>query len=285
MPIFGALPTFACGLADSNMEAMLDVSSTNRLEAIIPIPIGYRETIVTPKASRNVEAFWSFTADKSGQSLVLPDGRCDIILRHNINRPHSQIPVVTGPATEAYMVAYEAGDCWLGTRLRPNNGVTLWGARIADAANKVLRGQDAVDLVPSLQNRTGTEMTLTDLAGVMVAKTPTIAELRTTRALDVLHTSGGRIGIEELAAFVGCSARHLNRLFRSQVGLSAKTYAQLVQFHRTLKLVQREHLPITIAAFEGGYADHAHLTRAFGRFGGFTPSQIPKDLSLPALFA
>lgn len=284
LPSAAAVPKADFGLALCAIEAMLRVYFTNELQVIIPIPIGYQEAIVTPKSSRSVEAYWSFTADKAGQNLVLPDGRCDVILRHNINQQNLQFPVVTGPATQAYMVTYEAGDCWLGVRLRPNNGVMLWRNRIENAENAVLRGQDAVALVPDLLTREGAEMTLADLATVMATKAPSKEDGRLNRALDALHASGGRITIEKLAVFSGCTPRHLNRIFRSHVGLGTKTYAQLVQFHRTLKLVQQEHLSISDAAFEGGYADQAHLARAFRRFGGFTPSEIPKGLSLPALF-
>ncbi len=188
--------------------------------------------------------------------------------------------VVTGPATEPYTVTYEAGDCWQGIRLRPSNGVLLWRNRISTAENAVLRGEDALALVPRL----GTQnLALDDLSAVF-ADGATV-DARVARALDALHASGGRISIEKLAAWVGCTARHLNRMFRAHVGLGAKTYAQLVRFHRSLRLIQRESMPIADAAYEGGYADHAHLTRAFRRFGGFTPRALPAELSLPSLFA
>ena len=164
-------------------------------------------------------------------------------------------------------------------RLRPNFGVLLWRERIRDAENAVMRGQDALAIVPTLFAKD--EVSLTAFAKTIATMT---LDERIGRALDVMHASGGRIGIAELAECVGCSTRHLNRIFRSCVGLSAKTYAQLVQFHRTLKLLQQDQHLITDAAYEGGYADHAHLTRSFRRFGGFVPSDIPKELSLPALF-
>jgi len=49
-------------------------------------------------------------------------------------------------------------------------------------------------------------------------------------------------------------------------------------------LIVEERLSISDAAYEGGYADHAHLTRAFQRFGGFAPSAIPEDLVRPSVF-
>lgn len=216
--------------------------------------------------------------------MVLPDGRCDIILRYNIHRANSPTPIITGPATEPYTVEYDAGDCWIGIRMRPANGFLLWRQKIAQSADKVLRGQDALAMFPRLGELKGSHLTLDNLLTILEDYISPMANNRLSGALDALHVSGGRRRINELSKYACCTTRQLNRMFRSNVGLSAKTYSQLVQFHRTLKLIQCERLPITVAAFEGGYADQAHLTRAFQRFGGFTPSNVPYDLSLPMLF-
>lgn len=215
---------------------------------------------------------------------MLPDGRCDIILRYHAHRPDAVIPIITGPATQAYTVEYEAGDCWLGVRMRPDNGDALWGRDVTDAADTVLRGPEALTRLPELAALNTRTLTVSDLAAVVPSLTMCRANQRTRRALTMLHTSGGRMKVEKLAAFVGCTTRQLHRIFRHSNGLSVKTYAQLVQFHRTLRLIRQEQLSISAAAFEGGYADHAHLTRAFRRFGGFAPSDMPKALALPKLF-
>lgn len=218
----------------------------------------------------------------------MPDGRCDIILRYHVHRKDDPVPVITGPATRAYTVKYDSGDSWLGIRLRPESGVLLWKKNIAKAADKVLRGQDAFALVPQLVRIDRDALSFAQLAhAVEAVRMPlqgTFEENRLSRALNALHVSGGRLPIEKIAALTGCTARQLNRIFRSNVGLSAKTYSQLVQFHRTLKLLKKERLPISAAAFEGGYADQSHLTRAFQRFGGFKPSGLSKELYLPELF-
>jgi AraC-like DNA-binding protein len=251
----------------------------------IPIPIGYHEAIETPKAARRIEAFWSFSAIEQGSAVVLPDGRCDIILRTHSNRPDQSTPIVTGPATHAYRVDYDAGDQWFGIRLRPEHGAALWQDKLSTARDSALRGRAALDLLPALEVLCGTQITLDALSQIISCQTWPIADPRLTRAVDFLHASGGRLPIKAVAERVACTARHLNRLFRHNIGLSAKTYAQLVQFHRALRLITVGKLPIIAAAFEGGYADHAHMVRSFRRFGGFTPSHVPPDLSLPNIFS
>lgn len=215
---------------------------------------------------------------------MLPDGRCDIILQDNALSPKPATPIITGPGTLPYTVEYKKGDRWFGIRLRPYKGVILWQQQITCAKNRVLSGQDAIDVLPQLAELIDNGSTLNQFANSIDAQQSLLRDQRLMNALEALHLSGGRIRIAKMADFVGCTARQLNRLFCSNIGLTTKSYAQLVQFHRALKLVQREKLSITNAAFEGGYADHAHLTRAFKRYGGFTPSDLPPDLSVPVLF-
>lgn len=254
----------------------------------MPNPAGYSETIVTPKASRNVEAHWSFTATKTGQSVILPDGRCDLIIRYNIYNDDKPIPIITGPGTRAFTVDFAKGDSWAGVRLRPNFGWLLWQDQINDAADKLVNGHEAIILVPELAALDRADLFDNILTDVIAQRASRHSNLHQDNyalpALDMIHMSGGRLGPEQLAKFVGCSSRHLNRVFKASVGLSIKMYAQLVQFHRTLALVQKERMPIAAAAFEGGYSDHAHLTRSFRRFSGFAPSNVPNDLTLPELF-
>jgi AraC-like DNA-binding protein len=202
-------------------------------------------------------------------------------VRNHASTPDEVTPIITGPATQPYRVDYDTGDQWFGIRLRPEHGAALWKSNLVNQPDSVLRGTEAIDRLPSLFALNGAALTRDALAHTISAQTWPDVDPRLTRAIDILHASGGRLRIDALAEFVACTTRHLNRIFRRNVGLSAKTYAQLIQFHRTLKLITIGNVPIIAAAFEGGYSDHAHLTRTFRRFGGFTPSGIPADLSLP----
>lgn len=199
--------------------------------------------------------------------------------------PERITPIITGPATRAYRIDYNAGDQWFGIRLRPDQNATLWQRDLHHSADIVLRGQAALDRLPALSGLHGSRLTRDALARVIPRHTWPDVDPRLTRAIDILHMSGGRVRITALAKRLACTPRHLNRLFRCHVGLAAKVYAQLVQFHRALRLITLGQVPIIAAAYEGGYSDHAHMARAFRRFGGFTPSTVPADLSLPNIFS
>ena len=194
--------------------------------------------------------------------------------------------MITGPATKPYSVTHAAGDAWIGARLRPQMGAALWGERLAQAVDTALRGPAALARHPSLTALTTQAPTLPHLAKIVAQITAqTTADKRLTRALDLLHTSGGRMPIDALATAAHCSARHLSRLFVAQVGLPPKTYAQLIRINRTLRLLEDGALPLIAAAQEAGFSDQAHLTRACRRYAGFAPTSRPSSLTLPSLAA
>jgi len=156
-----------------------------------------------------VEACWSFSAQEEGSSLVLPDGRCDIILCYNTNSSDSPVPVVTGPATKPYTVKFEAGDCWLGIRLRPQYGIVLWRQRLAEAEDMVLSGEDAVTLLPELAALKADGLTLDSFVESMDIRGPALVDSRLCSALERLHLSGGRMRIDKLARLAGTNNKHL----------------------------------------------------------------------------
>lgn len=254
----------------------------------MPIPAGYHEAIVTPERSRNIEAVWSYVATSAGQSVILPDGRCDIILRFNTQINAPPVPIMTGPGTRPYLVPFKPGDAWVGLRLRPTHGATLWAHRIVTAREQVLQGQRVAYLFPELGCTSKAEPSVADMRAALTSIPGLVAPEPTpdtvNRAVELVHLSGGRIRTKALASYTGCSTRQLNRLFSGSVGLPAKVYADLVQFHRSLGLIRNDGLALADAAFEAGYADQAHMARAMRRYGGFSPSNIPKDLSVPGVF-
>lgn len=251
----------------------------------MPIPQGYSEAIVTPQQSRSVEAVWSYVAATSGRGVVLPDGRCDLILRFREGQNGTVQPVVTGPATQPYEISYAAGDGWVGVRMRPEHGFAVWGSALGAAKDQVRRGADAVTLVPALADLVDTAPLEAELRAGLWAVPDVLAhqnvDVRVARAVQQIHLTGGRVSVVNLAVRVGVTTRHLGRLFHGSVGLGVKTYIGLVRFHRALRLAVRGGVSLSEVAFEAGFADQAHLSRAVRRFGGITPGRVPPELILP----
>lgn len=105
---------------------------------------------------------------------------------------------------------------------------------------------------------------------------------QTLRILSALHASGGRLPVQDLACMQDISTRTVQRIVRDATGLSPKSYARILQFHRALRLLRDQHMRPSEAAFEAGYADQAHMTHALRDFGGLSPAWLA-DVTLVTL--
>jgi len=94
----------------------------------------------------------------------------------------------------------------------------------------------------------------------------------------LLLASRGRIRIDHLVKQSGLSARHFQRRFTSQVGLSPKLYARTVRFDAVLTAHRDEPMKSwTRIAHEAGYFDQAHFIRECHALVGLGPGQFIGD--------
>ena len=82
-----------------------------------------------------------------------------------------------------------------------------------------------------------------------------------------------QIRISTLAHEVNLSERQLARVFRQQVGLSAKRFSRITRLNRVLNLSTYEVSRLTLEqlALNHGYHDASHLTREFRELVDLTP--------------
>jgi len=90
-----------------------------------------------------------------------------------------------------------------------------------------------------------------------------------------LRASHGAVSVADLAAETGYSARHLNGLFRAEVGLAPKAAGRVFRFDHAKRLLAAAcpALPLADLAAECGYYDQAHLAREFRDLAGCPPTQ------------
>ncbi|MFE3250195.1 helix-turn-helix domain-containing protein [Streptomyces sp. NPDC059209] len=88
-----------------------------------------------------------------------------------------------------------------------------------------------------------------------------------------MHTSRGRVRVDDLANEVGWSRKRLWSRFRSQIGLTPKRAAQLMRFDHAAHLLAAGNAAAWVAA-ASGYADQSHLHREVKAFTGATPTVV-----------
>jgi AraC-like DNA-binding protein len=91
-----------------------------------------------------------------------------------------------------------------------------------------------------------------------------------------LRDSRGAVSVAELATETGWSARYLNSVFRTEIGLAPKAAARVFRFdharHRIARTAATD-LKLADLAVECGYYDQAHLAREFRILAGCPPTQ------------
>lgn len=253
--------------------------------------VGYHERLNTERSS--VETVWTYFAREDTVHRVLPDGRCDIILRFEVDSARSigKIePLIAGPATTYHMVPIKRGIGYVGLRLRPGTVGFVLGVNLPSIADQVFVGQDAIAIAPALaplrapaQGVETLTSRLTDFAACRrIFGQRDAAQMRSLALIDALHTGGASLSVADLAKMHGINERTVWRDIKMNTGLSPKELSMVLQFHRALRLLRDVGLSPALAAAEAGYADQAHMTRMFRKFGGFTPANVP-DVTLANL--
>ncbi|WP_344318726.1 helix-turn-helix transcriptional regulator [Actinocatenispora thailandica] len=145
---------------------------------------------------------------------------------------------------------------------RPTVGL---GDLLGPAADRLL---DRLACAPDWATRF--DLLDTDLAGLATATPPApVAE----RAWRLLIGTGGRIGVAQLAAELGCSRRYLSSRFAELTGVSPKTYGRIVRCRAARRLLSGGPAPLAEVAARCGYFDEAHLARDFRSLVGVSPAR------------
>lgn len=91
----------------------------------------------------------------------------------------------------------------------------------------------------------------------------------------VLHAAERRpsLRVADACALTGLSARRLIASFRSEVGLTPKTYLRVRRFQAAMRMLDAGDVRGARIAADLGYFDQAHFVREFRSFTAMTPTQ------------
>jgi AraC-like DNA-binding protein len=95
------------------------------------------------------------------------------------------------------------------------------------------------------------------------------------RALEIIQAARGQVRVNELAAEIGLSCRHLTRQFERVVGLSPKEFGRVSRFLHALRvLTAGETRSLTDVALDCGFFDQAHFNHEFRELAGMSPGEL-----------
>lgn len=222
---------------------------------------------------------------RPARRLTLPTGLVSIVIAvphpaHDGSAPPPAPPLLSGVRTKAAITVSAGPATGIEVMLRPTAGYSLLGSSLHELVDRHIELLEPAMIDTDRLTMTMGQldcwndrfMLLDRLLSERIAAGPS-ASPGVIRAVLAVRHGGGRRSVAELAAESRQSPRHLERLFKEQVGVSPKTYAQITRFRHALRLIGTG-LSHADAAARAGFHDQAHLHRDFKSMTGRTPRQF-----------
>lgn len=182
----------------------------------------------------------------------------------------------SGPA----LIRHNGEDYGIALELTPAGARRLFGLPAGALASTIIEPEDVVGAAGRhLQDRLAAAKSwkqrfeILDYTLTAWARSNDIGP-QLIAAWDLLMETSGACSVDELAAEVGWSRRHLSRKFQIEFGLAPKTAARMVRFDRARQLLAAgAGISLADIAHAAGYFDQAHFTRDFREFAGCSPTR------------
>ena len=94
---------------------------------------------------------------------------------------------------------------------------------------------------------------------------------RLKKPLPVVYQSNGLTRVDALVDEACLSQRQFERVFKEQIGFSAKSFMNIVRFKSLIDAYSKGRNSLTDLAYEYGYYDQSHFIKDFKAFSGYTP--------------
>ena len=217
------------------------------------------------------EFFWHAPPSSTGRYEVLPDARVDLVWIRGAAGDRLE---VHGPATRRRWLEVERGAAYAGVRLKPECAAAVLGREAWRANDCVLPSADllgfAVHDFVRIHDLTTTVSAFTPVLRAVARRLHARAAW-VRRARRRIEGARGQVRMEALADELGLTLRTLQRVFRSEVGVTPKQYALIQRLEDLAEQLRRGPVNWADLAADFGYADQAHLSRDLKRFTGDAP--------------
>lgn len=234
---------------------------------------GYREAVASPYQVR-----------------LVPTGRAVVVI--SLAEPFSQVRRLGAPGSDSGRIGslvvgledrpalceHPGGQEAIRLEFTPLGAYRLFAVPMGELTNQVVElrdvlGPEAGVLVERLAATRDWAARFDLLDAVLLARLgrgPDPAP-EVGHAWRLLAGTAGAIPVARIAAEVGWSQGHLVRRFTEQVGLTPKTSARVLRFHRAVRMLTRGDVNLAEISAACGFCDQSHLSREFRALAGITP--------------
>lgn len=241
-----------------------------------------------------VSHYWVCTADEDvSQEVMYPTGHVELCIdvsqgqtiRHRRGRGVTAPGIeILGHMTVPTTATVTKGTTLLIAKLKPFAGPLFFSTGMTDFTNEsvdlkdVLRNEaeifyDQILHAPTLSRKISILETFLVQRLMHTQKDFRLLNL-VEKVCGYICTRDARFSIGEIASGLGFSERYVQKVFRSWVGLTPKSFHAVHRFNRSLDLIQTSNHSLTEIAYACGYYDQAHFIKEFRNFTGMAPSRV-----------
>ncbi|MGC4026611.1 MAG: AraC family transcriptional regulator [Mesorhizobium sp.] len=122
---------------------------------------------------------------------------------------------------------------------------------------------------------------LFDLRRVERKPRPTLSRKQLSQSMDYMNAHCFEtIRLQDIASLLGLSESYFSHAFKASTGVPPSRWQMETRIGKVKELLSRDSTSLTEIAAITGFADQAHLTRAFKKLVGSTPAQWRREASL-----
>ncbi|MCI1956263.1 MAG: helix-turn-helix transcriptional regulator [Oscillospiraceae bacterium] len=238
-----------------------------------------------------ISHFYAFQANSACMNMaqLVPDGTIDILFQTGTSFPKVfcyGTPLKTYLLSEYRPMDVKPGDCFFGVRFFPGQAY-LFGkmpeAELTEGAvdlHDIIQDQKTIEEISKSSNfqnqiRIFLEAYLKNFRKNFEERS------RERRLQDYLTErivgSRGTVRLDELSEETGYSARYLQRVFRSEKGMSPEQFKQVTRFQNVLTDL-RQPSTLTDVAMKAGFFDQSHMIKEFEKILGMSPKRYMREL-------
>jgi len=243
----------------------------------------YREQPTTASLATHFRCIWAHSLPPGFDKrvAVVPDGCSDIIWSE-------RGLYVVGPDRTAAFPPLQQGTTIVGIRFQAGSAAAWLNLSLAEITGKTVAISDHWGASgKELQQRLLEAPSITEKLALLQAVLQKRACEVTTPSMDMRRTfdhlarerATGEDTIRNLSRTLGYEERTFRRHCVDHFGYGPKTLERILRFQRLLRVFRSSrHEPLSVLAFEAGYADQAHMTREVRMLAGLSPTDIRRQL-------
>lgn len=222
-----------------------------------------------------VSHYWLCLSNTNSMYVAVPDGAIDLAFQVHSGAIYSR---VYGTTTARVDIPLEQGCNYFGIRFRPGQSRHF----IRASAYELTNAYEPSHCLLQFPLDRLTEAVLTGdvvhhvnrvLERHLAQVSPSVQPI--DQVIQLIELAGGAVQIGEAAEVFGQSRRQFERVFLETVGVPAKTFAKIIRFQHTAKmLTSSSKLSLSYIAAELNYSDQSHMSHDFKRLAGISPRQF-----------